>query len=119
MMSTPFLSFSYRITPEVPPSYYEKLFDFIYTEYLLPQKQRFTDITRESNSKGEKLTYIVTDSRGNRLVDVEVKSGTLFELNINPISSVASHTFVEEAKQDVLIAMQIFSQNARSATVYF
>jgi hypothetical protein len=28
-------------------------------------------------------------------------------------------TFVEEAKQDVLIAMQIFSQNAPSVTVHF
>ena len=119
MMSTGSSSFSYRIAPEVPPSYYEKLFDFIYTQYLIPQKQRFTDIVRESNSQGERLTYVVTDTRGNRLISMEVKSGTPFELQINPLSSVASHTAVEEAKQDILIAMQIFSQNARSATVYF
>ncbi|MGD6807206.1 MAG: M48 family metallopeptidase [Candidatus Bathyarchaeia archaeon] len=118
-MSTPFLSFTYRITPEVPPSYYQKLFDFIYTQYLLPQKQRFTDISRESTSVGEKLRYIVTDSQGNRLFHVEVKSGTPFELSINPLSSVASHTAAEEAKQDVLIAMQIFAQNSRDATVFF
>ena len=119
MMSTPFSPFTYRITPEVPPSYYEKLFDFIYTQYLVPQKQRFTELTRESTSQGEKLTYIVTDTQGNRLFYVEVKSGTPFELKINPLSSVASHTAAEEAKQDILIAMQIFSQNARNATVYF
>jgi len=114
-----FSSFTYRITPEVPPSYYGKLFDFIYTEYLVPQKQRFTDIVRETSTSGEKLTYIVIDSQGNRLIQVEVKSGTPFELKIDPISSVASHTAVEEAKQDILIAMQIFTQNSRNATVYF
>ncbi len=119
MMPTPFSSFTYRITPEVPPSYYEKLFDFIYTQYLVPQKQRFTDLTRESTSQGEKLTYFVTDKQGNRLFHVEVRSGTPFELVINPLSSVASQTAVEEAKQDILIAMQIFSQNAKNATVYF
>ncbi len=119
MMSTGSSSFSYRIAPEVPPSYYEKLFDFIYTQYLIPQKQRFTDIVRESNSQGERLTYVVTDTQGNRLINMEVKSGTPFELQINPLSSVASHTAVEEAKQDILIAMQIFSQNAKNATVYF
>ena len=119
MMSVPFPSFTYRFSPEVTPSYYAKLLDFIYTQYLLPQKQRFTDITRESTSQGERLTYVVTDSQGNRLVNVEVRSGTPFELGINPITSVASHTTVEEAKQDILIAMQIFSQNARNATVFF
>ena len=111
--------FSYRITPEVPPSYYEKLFDFIYTQYLLPQKQRFTNITRETSHQGDKLSYIVTDPQGKQLLTVEVKSGTPFELKINPIDPAVSKTAVDEAKQDVLIAMQIFSQNARNATVYF
>ena len=112
-------SSSYRITPEVPPSYYEKLFDFMYTQYLLPQKARFTDIIRETNSQGDKLTYFVTDSQGKQIVQVEVKSGTPFELKINPLEPSVTQTALEEAKQDVLIAMQTFAQNVRSATVYF
>ena len=112
-------SSSYRIAPEVPPSYYEKLFDFMYTQYLLPQKTRFTDIIRETNSQGDKLTYFVTDSKGNQIVQVEVKSGTPFELKINPLEPSVTQTALEEAKQDVLIAMQTFAQNVRSATVYF
>ena len=116
MMST---SSSYRITPEVPPSYYEKLFDFMYTQYLLPQKARFTDIIRETNSQGDKLTYFVRDSKGNQIVQMEVKSGTPFELKINPLEPSVTQTALEEAKQDVLIAMQTFAQNVRSATVYF
>jgi len=110
---------SYRITPEVPPSYYERLFDFMYTQFLLPQKLRFTDIIRETNSKGDKLTYIVTDPKGKQLVRVEVKSGTPFELKINPLDPEVTQTTLEEAKQDILIAMQTFTQNTRSATVYF
>ena len=112
-------SSSYRISPEVPQSYYEKLFDFMYTQYLLPQKARFTDIIRETNSQGDKLTYFVTDSKGNQIVQVEVKSGTPFELKINPLEPSVTQTALEEAKQDVLIAMQTFAQNVRSATVYF
>ena len=116
MMSAPFF---YRITPEVPPSYYEKLFDFIHSQYLLPQKQRFTNIIRETTSQGDKLSYCVTDVSGKQLLQVEVKSGTPLELKINPIEPNVSQTTIEEAKQDVLIAMQIFSQNARNATVFF
>ena len=119
MQLTPLSSQTYRIIPEVPPSYYEKLFTFIYTQYLLAQKQRFTDITRESTSQGEKLLYTVTDSQGTSIAMVELKSGKQFELKISPLTSVNSHNVVEEAKQDVLIAMQIFSQNSRAATVFF
>ena len=91
----------------------------MYTQYLLPQKTRFTDIIRETNSQGDKLTYFVTDSKGNQIVQVEVKSGTPFELKINPLEPSVTQTALEEAKQDVLIAMQTFAQNVRSATVYF
>ena len=112
-------SVSYNITPEVPPSYYEKLFDFMYTQFLLPQKQRFTDIIRETNSKGDKLTYVMTDTQGKQLVRVEVKSGTPFDLKINPLDPEVDQTTLEEAKQDVLIAIQAFTQNTRSAAVYF
>jgi heat shock protein HtpX len=119
MMPSPFPFFMYRITPEVPPSYYEKLFDFVYTQYLLPQNQRFINIKREPTIKGERLTYIVTDQQGSHLLDVEVKSGAPFELKITPLNPAVSKTTIEEAKQDILIAMQVFSQNARSAAVRF
>ena len=91
----------------------------MYTQYLLPQKARFTDIIRETNSQGDKLTYFVTDSQGKQIVQVEIKRGTPFELKINPLEPSVTQTTLEEAKQDVLIAMQTFAQNVRSATVYF
>jgi heat shock protein HtpX len=50
---------------------------------------------------------------------MEVIGGTPFELKIDPLTSVASHTAVEEAKQDILIGMQIFAQNSKNSTVYF
>jgi heat shock protein HtpX len=109
----------YKITPEVPSSYNEKLFDFMYSQYLVPQKQRFTNITRESTKQGFALSYNIINSEGKELLYVKVKSGTPFELEVTPIDPSVPQTAMEEAKQDVLIAMQIFAQNAKSASVYF
>jgi heat shock protein HtpX len=114
-----FSAFIYNISPEVPPSYYERLFDFIYTEYLLPQRDRFLEITRESSPKGHKLKYTIVDIKGIRLFNVEVNSNTKIELTITPLTTAASQSAVEEAKQDILIATQTFCQNARETTIYF
>ncbi len=110
---------SYKITPEIPPSYMQKLFDYIYTQYLLPQKQRFTNISRETSTQGDFLSYIIVDAQGKQLLKVEVKSGNPIELKLTPLDSAVSPKVIEEAKQDIIISTQIFKENARKATVYF
>ena len=110
---------SYKITPQVPPSYMEKLFDYIYTKYLLPQKQRFTNISRETSTQGDFLSYTIVNAQGKQLLKVEVKSGNPIELKLTPIDQAVSPKVIEEAKQDIIISTQIFKENARKATVYF
>ncbi len=110
---------SYKIATEVPASYMEKLFDFIHKKYLLPQKQRFTNFSRETTESGTFLSYVVIDSQGKQLLQVEVKGTTPIELRLTPIDGQVSATAMEEAKQDVVIAVQIFEENARKATLYF
>jgi heat shock protein HtpX len=110
---------SYKIATEVPASYMEKLLDFIYKQYLLPQKQRFMNFSRETTESGTFLSYVVLDSQGKQLLQVEVKGATPIELALTPIDGQASATAIEEAKQDVVIAVQIFEENARKATLYF
>jgi heat shock protein HtpX len=110
---------SYKINPDVPPSYNEKLFDYIYIQYLMPQKQRFKNISRQNTNQADILSYIVIDPKGKELLQVEVKSGNPIDLRISPLDSSVTPAAIEEAKQDVLIAMQIFEQNIRGATVYF
>jgi len=110
---------SYKIATEVPASYMEKLFDFIHKKYLLPQKQRFTNFSRETTESGTFLSYVVIDSQGKQLLQVEVKGTMPIELRLTPIDGQVSATAMEEAKQDVVIAVQIFEENARKATLYF
>jgi heat shock protein HtpX len=110
---------SYKINAEVPLSYMPKLFDYMYNQYLVPQKRRFTDITRETSSQGDFLSYVIVDLQGKRLVKVEIKSGEPIEIKLTPIDSTVSPDVLEEAKQDVIISTQIFRENYRKATVYF
>ncbi|HMK95770.1 MAG TPA: M56 family metallopeptidase [Candidatus Limnocylindrales bacterium] len=110
---------SYKINAEVPQSYMPKLFDYMYNQYVVPQKQRFTDITRETSSESDSLSYVIVDSQGKRLVKVEITSGEPIEIKVIPIDPSVSSEVLEEAKQDVIISTQIFRENYRKATVYF
>ena len=110
---------SYKITAEIPPSYMPKLFDYIYSQYLVTQKLRFTDISRVTSSQGDSLSYVIIDTKGNRLVKVDVKSGKPIEIQLAPLESSVSPEIIEEAKQDIIISTQIFREKYRKATVYF
>ena len=110
---------SYKIATELPASYMEKLFAFIYTQYLLPQKQRFTNFYREIANGVPFLSYVILDAQGMHLLKVELKGTTPIEVKLIPIAESVSATDMEEAKQDVVIAVQIFEEKARKATLYF
>jgi len=97
----------------------EKLFSFIYSQYLLPQKQRFTNFYRETTYGVPFLSYVVLDAHGKPLLKAEVKGSLPIEVKLVPIDWVVSATAMEEAKQDVVIAVQIFEEYARKATLYF
>ena len=110
---------SYTITTEVPASYMEKLFVFMYTQYLLPQKQRFASFYRESTNGVPFLSYVVLDMHGKQILKAEVTGTTPIEVKLIPIDMGVSATVLEEAKQDVVIAVEAFEANARKATLYF
>ena len=110
---------SYKLSTEVPLLYMPKLFDYIYNQYLVSQKQRFTNIDRESSAQGDYLSYIIISQKGKQLVKVEVRSGNPIEISLITLDPEASPQIIEEAKQDIIISTRIFTENARKATVYF
>ena len=109
----------HKVSTELPSSYMEKLFAFIYTQYLLPQKQRFTNFYRETSYGIPFLSYVVLDPQGKQLLKAEVKGTLPIEIKLIPIDWVVSDTAMEEAKQDIVIAVQIFEEYARKSTLYF
>jgi len=110
---------SYKIATELPASYIEKLFAFMHTQYLLPQKQRFANFYRETADVVPFLSYVVLSAQGKQLLKAEIKGTMPIEVKLVPIDPLVSTTAMEEAKQDVVIAVQIFEEHARKATLYF
>ena len=85
----------------------------------MPQKQRFTNIDRETSAKSDFLSYTIIDAKGNQLVKVELKSGNPIDIKLTPVDPAVSPQIIEEAKQDIIISTQIFQENTKKATVYF
>ncbi|MCW4045702.1 MAG: M56 family metallopeptidase [Candidatus Bathyarchaeota archaeon] len=110
---------SYKIATEVPPSYIEKLVSFIYTQYLLPQKERFAYLSREATENGTLLSYVTLDKQGKPLVQVQIRGATPLEVTLTPAATSVPTAAFDEARQDIVIAVQFFEERVRKTTLYF
>lgn len=110
---------SYAIETEVPSVYFEKLFDFIYTQYLLPQKQRFTNVSRETTPTKNKIEYAVLDIQGRQIIRVQLVGTDTLNATITLLETDISEATIKEARQDLLIATRLFEEKARKLTWYF
>jgi len=110
---------SYSIDLEIPESYLNNLFDFIYQKYLFPQEKRFANISRNRVEDHSSLTFVTLDDVGKQRLQVEVKGGNPIELRIDPLTEAVTEEETTQIRQDIVITVELFEERVRGSTLFF
>jgi len=109
----------YSIDTEVPETYLQSMFDFIYQKYILPQKNRFANVSRKTVENHPLLTYDALDISRKQRFNVELVGTSPINMKITPMTQGVTDAEVEEARQDIVIFVELFEEQARTTTLYF
>lgn len=110
---------SYAIETEVPSNYLRNLMDFIWRNYVLPQGQRLANVSKTSADGDPSLTFTVLDSTGKQSLNVEIRGSKPIELKIIPLDETMPEERINEVKQSIIIAVEVFEEKVRKTTLYF
>jgi len=116
-MSTETLT--YTIDPEIPESYVDSLYEYIYGKYLLAQKERFADISKKTAPGEWELTFSVLDSSGKRRLSVRVSGDKPMSVSIAPIASTVREEEISQFREDIDVAIDLFEQQVRKNSLVF
>jgi heat shock protein HtpX len=110
---------SYTVEPQVPTSYVGNLYEYIYRKFLVPQKERFSDISRSTTPTEFSLNYTILDSSGGRRLKVEITGNKPMRVSITPLVEAVSEQEVSRSKEDIDVAVDFFEQQVRNNTLFF
>jgi heat shock protein HtpX len=110
---------SYSIVPEIPQSYIGNLYEFIYRSFLLPQKSRFSDISRSTSPGALSISYSVLNSSGSKRLRVRISGGEPISVGVEPLVDTVSEDEILKAKEDVDVAVDMFETQVRKNSLFF
>jgi heat shock protein HtpX len=110
---------SYEIEADIPVKYVENLLDHIYQKHLLPQKARFTRVSKTQTEGTSSLSFAVQDQTGTRILDVRILGTIPLKISITPTVEAVKEDTIEEVKEDIKIAVNLFEEKVRANTLYF
>jgi heat shock protein HtpX len=110
---------SYNIITDVPQRYIDKFYEFIYGNFLLPQKSRFSDISRSPSPGALSIQYYVLDSSGKKKIRIRVSGTQPISVSVEPLVDTVSEDEMLRAKEDVDIAVDMFEMQVRKSSLFF
>ena len=79
----------------------------------------YSVISRKTVDGDPFLSYSTLDPMGRGDLNVEIRGSQPIKVSITPVGETVSETRIEEAKQDVVVAVELFEDNIRKNTLYF
>lgn len=111
---------SYEIATEVPKNYFQTLLDFIYVQYLYPQKKKYSNFSRKTLNDIPTLSFTVLSDKDQKpTLSVTISAKIPLKINIHQLNDEPSLKLIELTKQDIIIAIQIFEEKTRKRTLFF
>jgi heat shock protein HtpX len=109
---------SYSLETEIPPEHSKDLIDFIYTKYLLPERERFTNVSKETVGDNASISFTILDSTGKQSLGVQIVGSNPVKLNIVRLDDKVPIERLNEVKQDIVIVVEFFEEKIRSSTLF-
>jgi heat shock protein HtpX len=109
---------SYSLETEIPPEHNKDLIDFIYTKYLLPERERFTNVSKETVGDNASISFTILDSTGKQSLGVQIVGSNPVKLNIVRLDDKVPIERLNEVKQDIVIVVEFFEEKIRSSTLF-
>lgn len=110
---------SYVIEPQIPDSYVKNLFEFIYRNFLLPQRELFADVSSATSAEESSLTYTVVDTSGRKRLGVKISGGKPLNVSITPLDEKVSEQEISRVKEDIDVVVDFFEEQVRNNTLFF
>jgi heat shock protein HtpX len=110
---------SYKIEIDIPNKYLENLLDYIYQKYLLPQREKFTRISKTQTEGISSLSFTVQEPNSTNILDVHILGSLPLKINIASTVGTVDEDTIEEVKEGIEIAVELFEEQVRANTLYF
>ncbi|MGQ9479760.1 MAG: hypothetical protein ACUVQ0_07135, partial [Thermoproteota archaeon] len=109
----------FAINTELTRREYAYLIDFIYTKYLMPNLQYFTNIVRNVSETENLLYFTLVDSQRRWFIDIQMNVRQPIEVRMVLSSEEVPEAAVYWLKNNLVTLIRSFEEQCRKSTIYF